>query len=124
MGPVNWIAVVAAWVVAALLGVAFYRRRATPAGGGGFLLHGAAALLLFASCAMIGHMFARVGEATLQAKPWLYFMMSGGLALTFIGPALFITAVRSGRAVRQAFYDWGYWLAAYLVIGGVFWVVG
>ena len=124
MGPVNWIAVVAAWAMAALLGVAFYGRRATPAGGGGFLLHGAAALLLFASCAMIGHMFARVGEATLQAKPWLYFMMSGGLALTFIGPALFITAVRRGGAVRAAFYDWGYWLAAYLVIGGVFWVLG
>ncbi len=124
MGPVNWIAVVAAWVAAALLGVAFYGRRATPSGGGSLLLHGAAALLLFASCAMIGHMFARVGEATLQLKPWLYFMMAGGLALTFIGPALFITGVRRGGAVRQALFDWGYWIATYLAIGGVFWIIG
>lgn len=121
MGPVNWIAVLAAWMAVAGLGVLFYGRRATPRPP--YLLHGMAALLLFVSAAMLGHMFARVGEATLQAKPWLYFMMAGGLALTFIGPALLITAVRRERAVREALYDWGYWLAAYLLMGGVFAIV-
>lgn len=118
MGLVNWIAVVAAWVVAAGIGVLFYGRRATPRPP--YLLHGLAALLLFASAAMLGHMFARVGEATLAAKAWLYFMMAGGLALTFIGPALFITAIRRERPVREVLVDWGYWLVAYLVMGGVF----
>ena len=122
MGPVDWIAVVAAWAVAAMLGVAFYGRRALPRAP--LSLHGLAALLLFASAAMIGHMFARVGPATLADKWWLYFMMSGGLALTFIGPALFITAVRHGESVARALYDWAYWLTAYLAMGGVFWLLG
>ena len=118
MGPVNWIAVVAAWFVAALLGVAFYGKRSTPRPP--YLLHAVAALLMFASAAMLGHMFARVGTDTLQMKWWLYFMMSGGLALTFIGPALFITAIRRETPVRAALFDWGYWLSAYLAMGGVF----
>ena len=108
----------AAWIVAAGLGVLFYGRRAAPRPP--YWLHGIAALLLFVSAAMLGHMFARVGEATLAAKPWLYLIMAGGLALTFIGPALFITAVRRGGEVGEALKDWGYWLAAYLAMGGVF----
>ncbi|MDG5749189.1 DUF1761 domain-containing protein [Qipengyuania sp. XHP0207] len=121
MGPVDWIAVILAWLAAAVLGVAFFGRAATPRDR--LVLHGAAALLLFASVVMIGHMFARVGAATLAAKPWLYFMMSGGLALTFIGPALFITAIRRETPVSRALYDWLYWLVAYLAIGGVFWAL-
>ena len=118
MGPVNWIAVGAGWTVAALLGVLFYGRKAMP--GEKLGLHLLAAILLAVSAAMIGHMLARVGVATLQAKPWLYFMMTGGLALTFIGPALVITAVRRESELRGALFDWSYWLAAYLAIGGVF----
>ena len=118
MGPVNWFAVAIAWLVAAGLGMAFYGRRAMPRPP--YWLHAVAALLLFVSAAMIGHMFARVGEATLAAKPWLYAMMSGGLALTFIGPALFITAARRERALRETMFDWAYWLTAYLAMGGVF----
>ncbi|WP_100260543.1 DUF1761 domain-containing protein [Qipengyuania seohaensis] len=118
MGPVNWIAVGAGWAVAALLGVAFYGRKALP--GEKLGLHLLAAILLAVSAAMIGHMLARVGVATLQAKPWLYFMMTGGLALTFIGPALVITAVRREGELREALFDWSYWLVAYLAIGGVF----
>ena len=118
MGPVNWIAVVAAWFVAALLGVAFYGKRSTPRPP--YLLHAVAALLMFASAAMLGHMFARVGTETLQMKWWLYFMMSGGLALTFIGPAIFITAVRREEPIRRALSDWGFWLLAYLAMGSVF----
>ena len=47
------------------------------------------AILLFLTAAMMGHMFARVGVDRLDAKPWLYFMMSGGLALFFVIPALY-----------------------------------
>ena len=122
MGPVNWMAVGAAWAVAALLAVAFYGRAATPRTP--YLMHIVAALLLFVSAAMLGHMFARVGSETLDMKWWLYFMMAGGLALTFIGPALFITAVRREEPPSKALFDWGYWLTAYLAMGGVFWLLG
>lgn len=107
-----------AWLVAAGLAALFYGRKATPRPP--YWLHFLAALLLFVSAAMLGHMFARVGEATLAAKPWLYFMMAGGLALTFIGPALFVTGVRRDRPSGETLHDWTYWLAAYLAMGGVF----
>lgn len=121
MGPVNWSAVVIGWLVAASLGVAFYGRRATPRPP--LAVHFLAAVLLFASVAMVGHMFARVGSATLSAKPWLYFMMSGGLALTFIGPALVVTAARRDTPLRAALFDGGYFCAAFLSIGAVFWLM-
>lgn len=121
MGPVNWIAVVAAWALAALLGIAFYGRRAMPKPP--LAQHALAAVLLAVSAIMIGHMFARVGPATLAAKPWLYLMMSGGLALTFIGPALVITGVRRERPLREALFDWTYFLAAYLGMGVAFWLL-
>lgn len=122
MGPVNWIAVMAAWFVAALLGVAFYGRASTPRPP--YLLHALAALLMFASAVMLGHMFARVGSETLETKWWLYFMMAGGLALTFIGPAIVITAVRRAEPIRRALFDWGFWIIAYLAMGGVFLLLG
>ncbi|MXO62284.1 DUF1761 domain-containing protein [Qipengyuania oceanensis] len=122
MGPVNWIGVALAWLVAAALGVAFYGKRAMPKPP--YWLHGLAALLLVVSTVMVGHMLARVGAETLEAKPWLYFMMTGGLALTFIGPALVIGAIRHGRPVSAAFYDWAYWLCAYLAMGLAFWITG
>lgn len=118
MGPVDWIAVVVAWAAAALVGALFYGWRAMPRAP--LAQHGAAAALLFVSAVMMGHMFARVGEATLGAKPWLYPMMSGGLALTFIGPALFITAVRRGHSARGALFDCAAWLATYLAMGAAF----
>ncbi|GMM93448.1 DUF1761 domain-containing protein [Qipengyuania sp. MTN3-11] len=122
MGPVDWTAVIAGWGVAALLGAAFYGRAAVPRSN--LALHALAALLLFVSMAMIGHMFARVGAATLQAKPWLYFMMAGGLASTFIGPAVLINAVRRERALGPALFDAAYWLVAFLAAGAVFWLLG
>lgn len=118
MGPVNWTGVVAAWIVAAALGAAFYGRRALPLKDRG--RHAVAALLLAVTAAMMGHMFARVGEATLAAKPWLYAMMSGGLALAFAGPALFIAYLRRDVPLRAAWADYGFWVLAYLAMGGAF----
>ena len=122
MGPVDWIAVAAAWAVAALFGVAFYGRRALPLREPG--RHAIAALLLAVTAAMMGHMFARVGAATLEAKPWLYAMMSGGLALAFAGPALFIAYARRAMPLREAWADYGFWVLAYLAMGGVFALLG
>ncbi len=122
MGPVNWIAVLAAWLVAALLGVAFYGGRALPVRD--FGRHAVAALLLAVTAAMMGHMFARVGAATLEEKPWLYAMMSGGLALAFAGPALFIAYMRRELPLSVAWADYGFWVLAYLAMGGMFAALG
>ncbi|RPF71939.1 DUF1761 domain-containing protein [Aurantiacibacter spongiae] len=119
----NWIAVVVAWFVAALLGVAFYGQRAMPVRGGA-LRHATAAALLLLVAAMMGHMFARVGEATLTAKPWLYPMMSGGLALAFTGPVLFIAYARREYPQGAAWADYGFWVLAYLAMGAAFWALG
>lgn len=118
MGPVNGLAVVVAAVVAHALGALWYRPRAVLSRDS---VAGFALLLIGA--AMIGHMFARVGAATLGAKPWLYFMMSGGLAGAFVVPALVITHLRLASAARTIAADAAYWLSAYLAMGLTFYVL-
>jgi hypothetical protein len=81
-------------------------------------------ILLSLTAAMLGHMFARVGPVTLGAKPWLYFMMSGGIALFFVIPALWLSYAHQRIATRLAAIDAGYWLFAYFAMGAVFWVSG
>jgi hypothetical protein len=81
------------------------------------------AVLLLITSTMLGHMFARLGPATLGAKPWLYFMMSGGLALAFVIPALWISFSHIRVPTRVALIDAGYWLAAYLAMGLVFFLM-
>ena len=93
MGPVNWIAVVVAAIAAGVLalawfGPAFGRAKTRKVAGGRLMTKAPAeriaalsAVLLLVTSTMLGHMFARVGAETLAAKPWLYFMMSGGLAI-------------------------------------------
>ena len=73
---------------------------------------------------MMAHMFGRVGDATLSAKPWLYFMMSGGLAIAFVVPALWISYAHQRLSTRLALIDAGYWVVSYLAMGVGFWIVG
>ncbi len=116
MGPVNWLAVVVAALAALAFGVALQGPSARrPAQ---VLLAGA---LLWLTAAMMGHMFARVGAATLAVKPWLYFMMSGGLALAFVAPALAIGEARAGASAGKVLRGAGFWIASYLLMGVVFW---
>ena len=136
MGPVNWLAVVLAALVAAGVAFAWYgplfgrakleevgpgklAGRRSPARTMGIT---AGAMLLIS--AMMGHMFARVGTETLAAKPWLYFMMSGGLALTFVIPALWTSYTHIRVSTRLALIDGGYWLAGFLAMGATFWLLG
>jgi len=136
MGPVNWIAVPLAALAAAAVaflwfGPFFGRAKLAEVGPGRlagrtspartFIITGVALLV---SAVMMGHMFARTGTATLDARPWLYFMMSGGLALTFVIPALAVSYCHIRASTRLAVIDSGYWLAAYLAMGGVFWLLG
>lgn len=132
MGPVNWIAVVVAALCA--LGVStlwygplFGRARLEAVGPGGLGIRTSPArtaaitvALLFVTAAMMGHMFARVGAETLAVKWWLYFMMSGGLAIAFVIPSLWISYTHQRICTRLALIDGGFWLVAYLTMGLAF----
>jgi len=135
MGPVNWLAVLASALVA--LGVSllwngplFGRSRREELGPGGLYQRLApwrtlalTFALLLLSASMIGHMFARVGPATLAAKPWLYFMMSGGLAGAFVVPAMWVNYLNLRVSIRLALIDTGFWLIAYLSVGMTFFLM-
>jgi hypothetical protein len=135
MGPVNWLAVVVAALVA--LGVwlvwnvrLYGRARLEELGPGGLNQRVApwrtlmlTFVLLLISSTMIGHMFARVGADTLAAKPWLYFMMSGGLAGAFVVPAMWVNYMNLRVSLRLALIDTGFWLVAYLSIGLTFFLL-
>jgi hypothetical protein len=135
MGPVNWVAVFVATLVALGVSSLWYgpvhgRARLEELGPGGLgqriapwrtLL--ATFVLLLLSATMIGHMFARVGPATLAVKPWLYFMMTGGLAGAFVIPAMAINYINLRVSRRLALIDGGFWLIAYLAMGLTFFVM-
>jgi hypothetical protein len=136
MGPVNWIAVVVATVAAAALaylwfGPVFGEAKTRKVAGGRVMTKwrpertaALTGLLLLLTATMLGHMFARIGASTLHAKPWLYFMMSGGLAVAFVIPALWISFSHIRVPTRVALIDAGYWLVAYLAMGLVFFLLG
>ncbi|MDF8332141.1 DUF1761 domain-containing protein [Novosphingobium cyanobacteriorum] len=133
MGPVNWLAVVMAALAALVAsgvwyGPLFGRARLAEVGPGGLGVRNApgrtillSVALLLITASMMGHMFARVGQATLAVKPWLYFMMSGGLAIAFVIPSLWISYTHQRISTRLALIDAGYWLFAYLAMGLTFW---
>ena len=136
MGPVDWIAVAVAAALAFALGGLWYGPLFGPAKRAGVGPRGRSPLpaprrtmaitlaLLLVAAAMLGHMYARVGAETLGAKPWLYFMMSGGLALAFVLPALLTSYMHQRIAPVVALIDAGYWLLAYLTMGTAFWMLG
>lgn len=136
MGPVDWIAVLLAALAAGVLALAWFGPAFGPAktrkvAAGRVMtrarperLAALSAALLLVTATMLGHMFARIGADTLAAKPWLYFMMSGGLALAFVIPALWISFSHIRVPTRVALIDAGYWLAAYLAMGLVFFLLG
>ena len=127
MGQVNWLAVVLGAALALAIGTVWYgglfgrkhgRVSAPP------LRHAVPwALVLLLASTMIGHALARLGAEKLAAKPWLYWMQTGGLALAFVMPAVWLGALRHGTARRAGLIDCGYWLVAYLAIGTVFWAL-
>ena len=135
VGPVNWVAVVLAAFVAGLLalawfGPAFGKAKTRKVAAGRIMtrarperIAALSALLLLITATMLGHMFARIGAQTLAAKPWLYFMMSGGLAIAFVIPALWVSFSHIRVPTRVALIDAGYWLAAYLAMGMVFFIL-
>ncbi len=136
MGPVNWIAVIVAALAAGVLAFAWFgplfgraKKRKVAAGrvmsaGRPERVAALSAVLLLITATMLGHMFARVGTEALATKPWLYFMMSGGLAVAFVIPALWISFSHIRVPTRVAVIDAGYWFMAYLAMGLVFYLLG
>ncbi|MBV1917512.1 MAG: DUF1761 domain-containing protein [Sphingomonadaceae bacterium] len=127
MESVNWLAVILAAGFAVTIAMVWYGpifrvwHRSFPGDAKLSGKYRTAALVLFIGSAMLGHNFARIGSETLGAKPWLFFMQSGGFAVAFIIPAIWLTHLRMGIDSRTRLIDCGYWLTAYLAMGGVFW---
>lgn len=117
MGPVNWVAVIVAAAVAAL--VMRLAWRGTEGGKNKWLY-----LLQIVPAVMLGHALARIGAEKLAAKPQLYFMQSGGLALAIVLPALWMVHLRSDLPTREGWSDSAAFVLAYLAMGAVFWAMG
>ena len=128
MGSVNWLAVVlAAFVAAAVMGAMRARGRPPAALRVEQPLMarlGAMFVAMLVASVLIGHNFARVGAETLAAKPWLYWMMSGGWALMIAVPVLYVTLGGLGVPRWERLAECSRWVAAFLVMGTVFWLMG
>ncbi len=136
MGPINWLAVVLSANLAIAVGLVWYGPlfggapllgRVVGEGGrrGGPVKGMLMAVLLQALAAvMLAHNYARIGPDVLAAKPWLYWMQAGGIAVAFIMPALFISYSRQRLNLREALVDSGFWVVVYLATGTVFWALG
>lgn len=130
MGPVNWLAVFLAAALALAVGLVWngplFRtgRQLLPGNSerrGGY---GVVGFVFLIGAIMLGHNFARIGAATLSSKPWLYFMQSGGVAIAFVIPAVWLTHLRSRTEPARRLVDCAFWLLAYLAMGLVFWALG
>ncbi|SFF99215.1 Protein of unknown function [Novosphingobium sp. CF614] len=130
MGPVNWLAVFLAAALALVIAMVWHgrlfpaARQLFPGNSertGYYVLVG---LVFLISAVMLGHNFARIGAETLDAKPWLYFMQTGGIAIAFVIPAVWLTYLRNRTEPMRRVIDCAFWLIAYLAIGLVFWALG
>jgi hypothetical protein len=114
MGLMNWLGVVLAALSAAAVLWLFWRGR----------LSWSAYAWSVLPAAMLGHALARIGPEKLALKPHLYFMQSGGLALAFVVPALWLLGSKSGRSTTEMARDSAAFLLAYLAMGLVFYLLG
>jgi hypothetical protein len=130
MGPVNWLAVLLAAIVAVVIGIVWngqpFRegRQIVPGKSERAGNYAIVVVVFLVSSIMLGHNFARIGAQTLAAKPWLYFMQTGGVAIAFVIPAVWLTEVRSRIEPMRRVLDCAFWLVAYLAMGAVFWALG
>jgi Protein of unknown function (DUF1761) len=72
------------------------------------------------SAIFLGHLLASTGVT----KPHIVMMISVGVALGFIIPALGINYLFNNRSGKLFVIDAGYWIAFYAAMGGVFVILG
>ncbi|HKR91426.1 DUF1761 domain-containing protein [Novosphingobium sp.] len=129
MGPVNWLAVFLASALGLAIGLIWNgvlfrnRRQLLPDNSERGGNYGPVGLVLLIGAVMLGHNFARIGIETLSMKPWLYFMQSGGVAIAFVIPAVWLTHLRNRTEPARRIIDCLFWLFAYLAMGLVFWLM-
>ena len=129
MGPVNWLAVFLAAALAVAIGLVWHGplfrsgRQLLPGNSEPGGNYGLVAFVFLVSAVMLGHNFARIGSATLSVKPWLYFMQTGGIAIAFVIPAVWLTHLRNRIEPMRRVIDCLFWLVAYLAMGLVFWAL-
>ena len=128
MGSIDWIAVILAANLATAVGIVwhgplFRTGRPLLEGAGRRKSYLLVVLVMLFAATMLGHLYARIGPAVMAAKPWLYFMQAGGIALAFIVPALWLAEARHAVPWRERLINAGFWVVAYLVMGAVFWAL-
>jgi hypothetical protein len=77
------------------------------------LIFGLTLLFEIAMAAMLAHMFARLGQPAFHVK----MMMSTGIALAFVIPAMGINYLYLRKRAALFFIDAGHWLAVFAVMG-------
>ncbi|MEW4467455.1 DUF1761 domain-containing protein [Parasphingorhabdus sp. JC815] len=123
---VNWLAIVLAALCGFLVGGIWYgpvmgKKWLGAVGlsedevnsGNMALIYGGAFILSLVSSAMLAHLFFRLGQPPFHVK----MMMSTGIALTFIIPAIGTNYLFSRKSKTLFFIDAGYWLLFYIAMG-------
>ncbi len=72
------------------------------------------------SAVMLGHLFARIGVS----KPHIIMMISTGIALGFIIPAIGTNYLFGRKSGKLFAIDAGYWITFYAAMGAVYALLG
>jgi hypothetical protein len=84
------------------------------------LIYGATFVLSIVSAIFLGHLLAHFGEMSARST----MMISVGVALGFVVPAIGTNYLFSRASVKLFAIDAGYWLLFYAAMGGVFVFLG
>ena len=133
MANLNWIAILVAAAAGFLVGGIWYgplfgkawmkERGLTEAGlqqGNMALIYGTTFLLSIVSAVFLGHLLAHFGAMSARST----MMISTGIALGFIVPAIGTNYLFSRASVKLFGIDAGYWIAFYAAMGAVFVFLG
>ncbi len=133
MANLNWIAILVAaaagFVVGGiwygpLFGKAWMKERGLTEEGlkqaNMLLIYGTTFLLSIVSAIFLGHLLAHFGEMSARST----MMISVGIALGFIVPAIGTNYLFSRASLKLFGIDAGYWIAFYAAMGAVFVFLG
>ena len=133
MANANWLAIIVAALSGFLIGGIWYGPLLGKAWmkehdftmeelgkGNMMLIYGTTFLLSLVSAIFLGHMLTHFGEMSLRST----MMISTGVALGFIVPAIGINYLFSRKSLKLFFIDAGYWIAFYAAMGLVFALLG